>query len=347
MKKRVALLLSAVLALGLCSSCGNESAQTTPAPAAPPATQAPDGAGSAPEEVDYPTQTINLIVGFNAGGDTDLNNRLLAQYLEKELGVTIAVTNLGGGNGSVMLTQYKDSGATDGYTILGMNTSGLTNNEATGIMDFGWDAFDPVALFGRPSGEMVFTSKDSGITSMQELIEQSAAAPNTIKYAVSIGGGSHIAAMHVQQAGAKCVIVDGGDGANRLTSLLGGHVQVASIPYLTAKEYVETGDLVPLCVVSSERSSAAPDVPTAVEAGIETLKMDSYYAWVAPKGTDPAIIEILNAAILKVVDGNGEYDADQRGINNNDPWACSVEDAAAILEELRQTAFDNATLLQE
>lgn len=123
---------------------------------------------------------MTLVVGFNPGGDSDLNNRLLAQYVEPELGQSIAVTNMAGSNSSVALTQYQ-SNPTDGYTILGTNTSALVNNYASGTCQYSYEDFEVIAVFGRGAGEMLFANKASGITSMEDLLEKSQANPNTIK----------------------------------------------------------------------------------------------------------------------------------------------------------------------
>lgn len=126
------------------------------------------------------------MVGFNPGGDSDLNNRLMAQYVEPELGQSIAVTNMAGSNSSVALTQYQST-PTDGYTILGTNTSALVNNYASGTCQYSYEDFEVVAVFGRGAGEMLFANKASGITSMEDLLEKSKANPNTIKMGMSSG----------------------------------------------------------------------------------------------------------------------------------------------------------------
>ncbi len=83
--------------------------------------------GSAAAKPDgYPNASMTLVVGFGAGGDTDLNNRLMAQYVEPSFGQSIAVTNMAGSNSSVALTQYQST-PTDGYTILGTNSAALSS----------------------------------------------------------------------------------------------------------------------------------------------------------------------------------------------------------------------------
>ncbi len=102
-----------------------------------------------------------------------------------------------------------------------------------------------IAVFGRGAGEMLFANKQSGITSMEDLLEKSKANPGTIKMGMSSGGNTHVYALLLQQAGFDCNIVDGGDGSDRIAALVGGHVDVCFVPYLTAKEYIENGDVTP------------------------------------------------------------------------------------------------------
>ena len=129
---------------------------------------------------------------------------------------------------------------------------------------------------------MLFANKASGITSMEDLLEKSKANPNSIKMGMSSGGNTHVYALLLQQAGFACNIVDGGDGSDRIAALVGGHVDVCFVPYLTAKEYVENGDVVPLCTIG-DRCSALPDTPSINENGYVENNFNNYYVWLAPK----------------------------------------------------------------
>lgn len=277
------------------------------------------------------------MVGFNPGGDSDLNNRLMAQYVEPELGQSIAVTNMAGSNSSVALTQYQST-PTDGYTILGTNTSALVNNYASGTCQYSYEDFEVVAVFGRGAGEMLFANKASGITSMEDLLEKSKANPNTIKMGMSSGGNTHVYALLLQQAGFECNIVDGGDGSDRIAALVGGHVDVCFVPYLTAKEYIENGDVVPLCTIG-DRCSALPDTPSINENGYVKNNFNGCYVWLAPKGTDAGIVSYLASLCEDVCNNNEKYAEDQRAINFNDPFVVTGQDALDFLAELQQTAI--------
>ena len=150
------------------TACGGSSASSVASSTATSAT-ASTAAGSAAAKPDgYPNTSMTLVVGFGAGGDTDLNNRLMAQYVEPSFGQSIAVTNMAGSNGSVAMTQYQST-PTDGYTIIGANTSAVVNNFASGTCQYSYKDYEVIAVFGRGAGEMLFANKQSGITSMEDL----------------------------------------------------------------------------------------------------------------------------------------------------------------------------------
>ena len=145
------------------TACGGSSASSVASSTATSAT-ASTAAGSAAAKPDgYPNTSMTLVVGFGAGGDTDLNNRLMAQYVEPSFGQSIAVTNMAGSNGSVAMTQYQST-PTDGYTIIGANTSAVVNNFASGTCQYSYKDYEVIAVFGRGAGEMLFANKQSGIT---------------------------------------------------------------------------------------------------------------------------------------------------------------------------------------
>ena len=320
------------------TACGGSSSSTAASSAAASTGSSTAAAGSAEKPADYPNASMSLVVGFNPGGDSDLNNRLMAQYVEPSFGQSIAVTNMAGSNSSVALTQYQST-PNDGYTILGTNTAALVNNYASGTCQYSYEDFEVIAVFGRAAGDMLFANKASGITSMEDLLEKSKANPNSIKMGMSSGGNTHVYALLLQQAGFQCNIVDGGDGSDRIAALVGGHVDVCFVPYLTAKEYVENGDVVPLCTIG-DRCSALPDTPS-----INENNFSNYYIWLAPKGTDAGIVSYLASLCEDVVNSSEKYAEDQQAINFNDPFIVTGQDALDLLAELQQTATDNVAVL--
>lgn len=293
----------------------------------------------------YPNKPITMIITHAAGGDTDYNARLLARLLEKELGQPVVPNNVTGANGSIALEQYKD-GDNDGYTIIATNTAALSANEASGLSDFSYKDFEPVALYGKQAGENIVVRADAPYNTLEELIEATKQNPNNLKFGVSMGGGVYVASVILdKEGGAKFTVVDTGDGASRLTALLGGHIDATSLPYSTAKEYIESGKLKTLGSLLSERSALLPDIPTANET-VKNLSVDTLYVVLAPKGTDPAVVEKLNKAIANVVNNNPEYKDDVEKMNFQAPWVLSVQDTIKELDAQREHFMKYKDFLQ-
>lgn len=315
MKKVISLLLAAMMVLSL-AACSNSGTPNTD-----------------PNAEWKPTKTINIYMTHGAGGDTDYMGRQLATALEKVLGVSVVVTNVTGSNGATCMQQYKD-GDTDGYTLIATNTAALNGNEATGMVNFGYDAFEPVAVYGIQSGENIVVPADAPYNTLQDLLDASKANPGQIKYGISTGGGVYIqACVLTNLGGANFNIIDVGDGATRLTALLGGEVDATSLPYSTAADYIANGQLKTLCTCLSKAPDLLPDMATAQET-IPELKIDTEYALLAPKGTPANIVKALNEAVQQAT-GTDEWKQIVNDYCYQNPFVLNVDDTIANLKEQR------------
>ena len=335
MKEVLAMTMAATMVLGL-TACGSSSTETTTAAASEETTAAEAGAETeaAAEAGDFTfDKTVNFYITHGAGGDTDYMARMLAQALESKLGVSVVCSNVTGSNGATCMQQYKD-GDTDGYTYILTNTAALNGNEATGMVDFGYDAFEPVAVYGIQSGENLVVPADAPYDTLEDLIEATKANPGQIKMGISTGGGVYIeACVLTNLGGADFNIIDAGDGASRLTALLGGEVDVTSLPYSTAADYIENGQLKSLCTMLSKAPTLLPDQPAASET-IPELKIDTEYVCLAPKGTDAAAVKAMNDAILDVC-STDDWKQKCNDYSFQDPLVYNLEDTKANLEEQR------------
>lgn len=312
MKKLVSLMLVLVMALSLVA-CSSNSADT-------------NGEWK-------PTKTVNIYVTHGAGGDTDYMARQMATALEKQLGVSVVVTNVTGSNGATCMQQYKD-GDKDGYTLIATNTAALNGNEATGMVDFGYDAFEPVAVYGIQSGENIVVPADAPYDDLQGLLDASKANPGQIKYGISTGGGVYIqACVLTHLGGAEFNIIDVGDGATRLTALLGGEVDATSLPYSTAADYIENGQLKTLCTCLSKAPDLLPDMKAAKDT-IPELVIDTEYALLAPKGTPENIVKAYNDAVLAAT-STDEWKETVNTYCYQNPFVLNLEDTIANLKEQR------------
>ena len=330
MKRIFALLLTLAMVLSLAACGGSKESSSTSDSSTSSSTSSSDTSNAAEG---WPSKTINIYMTHGAGGDTDYMGRQLATDLESVLGVSVVVTNVTGSNGATCMQQYKD-GDTDGYTFIATNTAALNGNEATGMVDFGYDAFEPVAVYGIQSGENIVVPADAPYDSLGDLIEASKANPGQIKFGISTGGGVYIqSCVLTNLGGAQFNIIDVGDGATRLTALLGGEVDATSLPYSTAADYIENGQLKSLCTCLSKAPDLIPNHPAASDT-VPELKIDTEYVLLAPKGTPAEIVEAMNAAVLEAT-GTDDWNTMVNDYCFQNPFVLNVEDTIANLKEQR------------
>lgn len=267
------------------------------------------GTKKAKEEggVKWPTKPISLVVPWSAGGDTDFFTRTLSKHLSKELGQTVNVVNVAGGGGSVASNKVKDS-KPDGYTFLCFDVA-LALNHSAGITNFGYEAFAPVCMDAKNSGEYIVVRKDFPANTVPELIKYTQEHPDTVKFAANTGATSYYVAAKLQELGAKFNIVNGGSSSVRLTSLIGKHIDVSTHAIGVISQYLPgsgNGELKILGCMATSRSEKFKDIPLVKEQGLD-LAYDMTYNILAPKGTDPKIIEKMSKACAKVINENPEY----------------------------------------
>lgn len=268
MKKLFTVLLIAVMMFTL-ASCGNGSAG------------------------DYPEKTIEIICPFSTGGDTDALARALADEMSKELGVSVMVTNMTGGGGSVASTYVKDA-EPDGYTALFCHNT-LVVNDICDISDYNHDAFETAALVAQSSALCVWTNDQ--FDSIDELVAYAKENPGKLNVGIVQGGITEIMAIAFCEAvGIDVNYVDCGSGNDMNVEMIAGRVSMSVNTFGTVSEYYNSGQLKPLAVMGAERLDKCADVPTMDELGYD-VKGDMYYGLYLPAGTDPAIVEAFNKAV--------------------------------------------------
>lgn len=321
MKKLSALLLALFLALSL-SACGASGASGS-------STSSASGS-SASGDSSWPSKPITLVVPWSAGGDTDFHARTLGQYLEKELGVTVNVVNTTGGGGSVASNTVKDA-TPDGYTFLAFD-SAIAMNQASGVTDFGYEAFDPVCLIGKSCGEFVVVRSDFPCNTIKELVDYSKAHPGKVTMAANTGATSYYAAIKLKEAGANLNIVNAGSSSERVAGLIGKQFDVSTHSYGVVSQYIKTGQLKILGCLATQRSDAYSDISTAKEQGVDCA-YDLIYNILAPKGTDPAIVKKLCDACQDVVENNKDYAAAIKTSYGEEPYFMDTDHATQYLKQ--------------
>lgn len=253
----------------------------------------------------YPNAPIRIVVGYAAGGTTDILARSLGEQLGKILGQTVIVDNKPGAAsniGAAFVAQAKP----DGYTLYMATVASHGINPA---LYRGKMTFDPIKDFAPISlvasiPLMLVVNPSLPAKSIKELVDYAKKNPGKLNYASS-GNGSpgHLAAAVFNDATKveiEHIPFKGGNPAN--TSVLAGETQMTFATVPGALPHVVSGKLIALGVTTKQRSSQLPDVPTISEAaGLPDYDISTWNALLAPKGTPEAIVTKLNAAIVQAM----------------------------------------------
>lgn len=246
---------------------------------------------------DYPNKTIQLIVPWGAGGDTDAIYRLVAEQLEKELDTSVVVKNVEGGSGTVGAQQALNA-KNDGYTLLAGHDS-IAMSHLMGKTDFGYFDFEPISLM-TSSYDAIATSPDSPWDNMKDLIDDAKENPGKISYAASIGSTSQLEPAEIQTAADIEFNIVGYEGtAKRMKAVVANDVNLGSVSVVAGKDYLKDNKMKLLGYLGEKRSDAIPDVPTLKEQGIDLTSATNRGVF-APKDTPEPIIKKLSAALAKV-----------------------------------------------
>jgi tripartite-type tricarboxylate transporter receptor subunit TctC len=249
------------------------------------------------ESAAYPSQRINFIVGFAAGGFADTIGRWVAARLGERTGQTVVVQNMEGGGG-IRAARRVAGAAPDGYTIL-VTTTSLAINESL-VPDRGYVAtqFEAVTLpISAP--ESLSASSKSSIKTLADLVTE-AKAGKVFMGSAGIGSGSHIAAEYFFKVLAKAPVkhIPFPGGAPAMMGLLSGDVTVlAATATGNISRAVNNGDTIGLAIAATERSPILPKVPTFAEAGYPGMHAASWVGFFAPAGTPEAVLAKLNSEI--------------------------------------------------
>jgi tripartite-type tricarboxylate transporter receptor subunit TctC len=247
---------------------------------------------------DYPSRPVRIVVGFAAGGGTDLTTRTMQPRLQQALGVSIVVDNRPGAGGN-LATELVTRAQPDGYTLL-MGTIGALAINPTLYRNLTFDPqadLTPVSMSGNILNVLVVPA-DRPWRSVAELVAAAKARPDTITYGSSgVGGAGHLAgALLDQLAGTRTVHVPYRGGGPLMTDLVGGKVDFAFSTAPTAVPQIESGRLRALAVPTLRRTALLPEVPTVAET-LPGYEVANWYALLGPKGLPAPVVERLHAAM--------------------------------------------------
>jgi len=255
---------------------------------------------ASPQE--YPVKPVRVIVGFPAGGGSDLIARLVAQKLSGALGQPAVVENRPGASANIAAELVARS-APDGYTLLFGNSSlsispavfrKLSYDPVKDLVPISMASSYPFALAVHPS---------LPVRSVRELVVLAKAKPGALDYA-SAGAGtmSHLAMELMRlKTGIKVAQLPYKGAAPALVSLMSGETQLAFMVMPVAAPQIKAGRLRGLGVAAPTRSAAAPQVPTMHEAGVQGHEALQWNGFFAPARTPPAVLDRLYREVVKAV----------------------------------------------
>jgi len=249
---------------------------------------------------EFPAKPVRLVVGYSAGGPTDVIARVLAQDMTASLGQSVFVENKTGANGLIGTMEVKRS-APDGYSLL---VTTLSHN-VNAILAGDRRQYDPVADFSPVSlvsflPLVLVTKGDSPMASVGDLIALARAKPNDVSYASAGNGGSaHLAgALLATLSQTKMTHVPFRGNAPALTEVIAGRVTFMFYPMIGISEQVAQKRLKVLGISTAARHPDYPGVPTMAEAGFPGFEEYTQgLGLVAPAGTPANAINRLNAAV--------------------------------------------------
>ncbi|GKT18409.1 tripartite tricarboxylate transporter substrate binding protein [Acidovorax sp. SUPP2522] len=253
---------------------------------------------------EWPTaKPITYVVPFTPGGSTDIIGRVLANKLGEALRQSVVVDNKPGQAGGIGAS-YVAKATPDGYTLLGgtisthaINASLYKNLSYHPVKDF-----EPVALVATLPNVLI-VNPALGVNSVKELIELLKKDPSKRMFASSGAGTStHLAGeMFGDLIGVKLTHVPYKGTPPALTDVAAGQVSFMFDQMTAALPLAKAGRVKLLAVTTGQRIALAPELPTMIESGVAGFEMSSWQAVYAPKGTPKAVVQRLNAEIVKAL----------------------------------------------
>lgn len=250
----------------------------------------------------FPAKPIKILVGFAPGGAMDIVARAVGQKISESVGQPVVVENLPGAGSNIAIRALVGS-PPDGHTVM-LVANGLAANPAL----YDPAPFDPerdvmpVALVARLP-VVIAANASSDLTSLARLVETAKSRPGAVLYATPGNGSTPHLAMELfaRAAGITLGHVPYKGGSPAISDVLGGQLPLVVVNAVEVLPHVKAGKLRVLAALSSERVSTLPDAPTIAESGFPGFEASVWHAFIAPRGTPPAVVETLSAEVRKAL----------------------------------------------
>jgi len=245
----------------------------------------------------YPTRTARIVVGFPAGGATDIQARLMGEWLTTRLGQQFIVENKPGASGNIG-TDTVAKAAPDGYTLLQVVTPHVINPALYSNLPFDFIRDIAPVICSARLAYVVAVHPEVPVKTIPELIAYAKANPGKINYG-SAGAGTPqniTVELFKMMAGVNMVHVPYRGGAPAVNDLLAGQVQVVFAPVSESIQHIKAGKLRALAVTTAAKLEVFPDLPPIGEF-LPGYEASGFAGIGVPKGTPAAVIDLLNKEI--------------------------------------------------
>jgi tripartite-type tricarboxylate transporter receptor subunit TctC len=253
-------------------------------------------------EVNYPSQTIKMIVPYPAGGTTDFLGRLVADQFTRGLGATVIVENKAGA-GTTLGAEFVARSGPDGYTLLMATSTTLAINK-TLYRKLPYDPvkdFAPIALVAAVPFALIVNPQVPANT-LAEFIAYAKSMPGLAYGSAGNGSPQHLGAeMLKAAAGIDIRQVSYRGSVPAMLDVIAGQIPFMVVDLQPALPQIRTGKVRVLGVTTTKRVAAAPDIPTLAEGGLAGFELVAWQGVVAPSGVPRAIVEQLAAQIAKLM----------------------------------------------
>jgi tripartite-type tricarboxylate transporter receptor subunit TctC len=249
----------------------------------------------------YPSKPVRVLVGFAAGGGTDLTARFIARELSSAMRQQFVVENKPGAGGSIAFAAGVEA-PPDGYTLTMISVAYAVNPSIYKIR------FDPIAdmtpVVQTAEGPLIIVANPKlPVKNVKELIALARSKPGQLTYATpGQGGTSHLAAeLLSSMAGIKMNHIPYKGGAPALTDTIAGQTDLCFNVVAGTLPHVKSGRLRAIAVTSARRMASEPDIPTVAESGVPGYEVNQWYGIIGPKGLPAPIVTRLNGETAKIL----------------------------------------------
>ncbi|MGP2528257.1 tripartite tricarboxylate transporter substrate binding protein [Acidaminococcus sp. LBK-2] len=308
MKKALLLLVAAAMLLSV-TGCVGKNTQST----------------GQTSKSNWPKKAVNFIVGYAAGGDSDMYARTIAKYMAKKTGGTFIVTNTTGAGGANALVSVS-SAAPDGYTFL-WNHDGCLVNEALGNAPVSYlKDVDIGCGVLTDNSYTVVVNKSTGIHNYEEFITYAKANPQKLTINVNTNSnGMDIIRKFENAAGISLKYVEGsGSATERIASCLGGHTDVVYANYSLLADYVKNGDFYIIGSLGAKPMDAHPEVPCLSNLTGHKIESPYIFGFRYPKGINANITTYFENMVQEITK-DPEFIADINKLGGNVTFIPSAE----------------------